>query len=1072
VILTGKIHVATPVYRGNARKTLFTRDGDGSHRLVSLAGEIQGTAQALMDAFIGQSRNGKNIGLLNQLWQRLYGAPLPENLIQRVVCKLAQSSYPRKNFFDLRMGIKLDEDRWAAETNANYKMETVLRNSVFDLTLSVNESLLKKNGNSGKFYYLMEELKAERFWFGAGKSKGLGRLRLDMELPVSAPKTPPALDRQANHLRIDMTFDASNPVLVGWNWGKVDPQTAAFPSVEGRMLIGAMRNLPDDIRSRLEMALGGAIVNTEDWKEKFTEFLPRVTAIWLREQSSGEAEFWTLPSAGFNKLGKGKHAMAKKLLKTIKPFVEKPFPTKEAAEEVFKEALGKKANMAGRVVDQMEHQKQERQELDRDAWNSAADRLGLNRDLADRLSEYIGDEMALINVLSPAFQSVLPGLFEQVDQHIRMLQSDAWVDAEIQNREEHLLIKTLLKNGGITESHWNDPGAAPEGVRGAAWAEFLQAHDRVQFRHMLNPRNLDKSIANDRNQIELLQFYREQTRQELAQPKHIDYRAGGLNNREISQKYGKPYDTLFMRMLTWTPSDREQGQWEAYIPGSTVKGAFRKRAAQLLATLQGETRQTGEILDLLFGRQGQRGMVFFSDAYLTDPEQADRAWCSMDGIRMDPKTGQPLETAKHDYLYAYGAQLAFHLRMDLQDIRPSDLEAVSVFFHLLQDFQAGDIPLGGEKTSGFGWVQARMKGLEWLTGDEKGVTRTLFGEKKPEPKGVWQALNLSGDEAANALAPSREIRSEQKVAAVAPPTARAGFISHRSFGGYCGMLAVEAEALTPVHIKESGEPSFTATLPEGPVNGWDFFSMAPPEADRRPDERMYALPSRSLKGMLRHIYAIAADADQESKDLGSLNPADSLFGWVGDGPNQALMGRLSFDFGAFETPDLGWFKVPYPYGNWRYTGTEWQQTPGQSAAVYQVKKNWRLFPHAPLPPVAVRIDEFTPDAVQASYFRAVLPGARARFNVRFWNLLEEEMQRLLWCVSLEPGMAHKLGNHRYLGFGSMRLSLHKESHFIDWEERYAGGDAPKWRKPIQIRIDSKVIRNYNALKKGLDAQHL
>ena len=70
--LRGALFAESPIYRGNARKTLFTRDGDGSQRLVSLAGEIAGTAAALMDAFIGTSRTGRNIGLLGQLWQRLY----------------------------------------------------------------------------------------------------------------------------------------------------------------------------------------------------------------------------------------------------------------------------------------------------------------------------------------------------------------------------------------------------------------------------------------------------------------------------------------------------------------------------------------------------------------------------------------------------------------------------------------------------------------------------------------------------------------------------------------------------------------------------------------------------------------------------------------------------------------------------------------------------------------------------------------------------------------------------------------------------------------------------------------
>ena len=117
MLLRGQLIAETPIYRGNARKTLFTRDGDGTQRLVSLAGQIAGSAQALMDAFSGQSRDGRNIGLLNKLWLRLYGQPLPEGLLTRVECQLQDGSYPREHFFDLRMGLKLDEDRWASEAN-------------------------------------------------------------------------------------------------------------------------------------------------------------------------------------------------------------------------------------------------------------------------------------------------------------------------------------------------------------------------------------------------------------------------------------------------------------------------------------------------------------------------------------------------------------------------------------------------------------------------------------------------------------------------------------------------------------------------------------------------------------------------------------------------------------------------------------------------------------------------------------------------------------------------------------------------------------------------------------------
>ena len=1070
MLIKGTLHAAAPIYRGNARKTLFTRDGDGRHRLVSLAGEIRGTAQSLMDAFTGQSKNGKNMGLLNQLWQRLYASPMPDRLIEKVECKLKKECYPRNSFFDMRMGIRLDEDRWAVEANANYKMETLMRDSLFDLSISVNDALLKKEDNAARLYYVLQEIMAERFWFGAGKSKGLGRCRLEANLPIPEPKSLPAINPKAGHLRIDIGFNAQNPVLVGWNWGKVDPHTPSFQSVEARLLIGAMRNLPDSIRQRLEMALGGAILSPEDWKQKFTEYLPRVIAIRLRESASSQSQCWVLPEAGIKKLGKGKHALSKDLMKAVESLSEKPFSSEAEAEAAITEAMGKKANMVKRVTGILEQRVQARQELDANLWKEISEGLGIDIRLGEKLAESIGDEAALMQILTPACKDVLPSLFLQVDQHIKMLQSDMWVDEEIRTREEHLHIKKLIKSGAVSEFQWNDPSLAPEGVRKGTWKEFLNAHARVRFSHMLNKDNLNKSIVNDENHIKYLKTYRNMTRQELAQPHHIDFRAGGIANHEISQKYGKPYDTLFMRMLVWKPSLREQGTWEAFIPGSTVKGAFRKRASQLLKTLWGEGRKCDFMLERLFGKQGQRGLIFFSDAHLTDPDKAEKSWCSTDGVRMDPKTGQPIETAKRDYLFAYGKELRFRMQMDIQDLSERDAEFFSLFLHLLRDFQNGDIPLGGEKTSGFGWVKAEIEKLECLVGKADGIIREMLKGQTLKPAGIWQGAELSGKDAVKALTPVRPLQSEGKSTAV-PPTARAGFISHRAFGGYCGQLHLEARILTPVNIKESGEPSFTAKLDEGPVNGWDFFSLSPGNAQARSEERIYAIPGRSLKGMIRHIYTIASDSRRDSTVIDRLTPAESLFGWVGDAPNQALMGRLSFDFARFDSPELAWFKVPYPYGDWQYTESGWKQISKAQAAVFQIEKNWRLFPHAPLAPIASRLDSFTPDTFQARYCRAIMPGSKARFTLRFWNLSEEEFARLLWCILLEPDLAHKIGNNRYAGFGSLRLHLLPESHLIDWEKRYTGD---KWRKAVEPEkiITPKVIAHMAMLRKGLNAQHI
>ncbi len=1072
--LQGKILAETPIYRGNARKTLFTRDDDGSQRLVSLAGEISGTAQALMDAFIGRSKDGRNQGLLEQLWQRLYGASMPSGLISGVDCRLQADSYPRDNFFDLRMGLRLDEDRWAVEANANYKMETVLRHSVFDFSMVVNDGLLAKADNQARLYYLLQELQAGRFWFGAGKSKGLGRLRLEIKLPFETPASPPTLHRQANHLTLTLTFNALNPVLVGWNWGKVDDSNPpAFVSIEGRLLLEAMQDLPETIRQRLAMSIGGPILSPADWKKKLADYLPRVLAIWLQEQSQTQVESWQLSSGALKKLAKGKFGLSKKVMDQLEPLADQPFPDKAAATKALEAALGAKSNMLDRVLKSFEVSRSAGQQFNQAAWQELAGSLGFDEALAETLAGQIDAEADLTATLSRACQPVLNRFYQQVEQQIRLLQSDAWLDEELANRDGHLRIKQLLRQGQISESQWANRNQAPPGINITVWREFLDSHSRVRFQHLLNARNLQKSITNDQNFIAFLKNYRERTRQELAQPHHIDFREGGPFNRDISRKYGKPYDTVFMRMLSWAPTGQGEEGWEIYIPGSTLKGAFRKRASQVLKTIWGESERTTKLLERLFGRTGQRGLFFCSDAYLVDPYQPEERWCAMDGVKMDPATARPIEGAKRDYLYAYGDKLNFRFQIDLVDLSEGDLETLAVLASLLQDFQQGDIPLGGEKTSGFGWVQGQLVDLTWLTGDPAGLSRQLFDQAPLESAGLWQRLQLTGDSAAATLAKIAKL-TPAKTGAAKPPQASAGFISHRAFGGFSGQLAVEAEILTPSHVRESGEPSYRAQLAGGTVNGWDHFAMAPAEAALRDAPKIYALPSKSLRGLLRHIYTIASNSAHPSDDLSRLNPADSLFGWVGRGPNQSIMGRLVVGFGLFESPQLGWFKVPYPYGGWRYREGRWQNSSGGTTAQLQIAGQWRLFPHAPLAPIVQSLADFQPDTPQASYVRAVLPGSRARFTIRFWNLEEPELQRLVWCVTLGENGAHKMGKHRQLGLGSVKLRLLPESHLIDWPKRYAGDQKSAWQIPLQAEqwLNLSVIEHYEALSQAVNADPL
>ncbi len=232
------------------------------------------------------------------------------------------------------------------------------------------------------------------------------------------------------------------------NLQAVPPYVGSF---EARLLIENMKDIPDDIRDRLEMAIGGPILNPDDWKQKFSEYFPRIIAIWLKEKSSEEIDTWILPVAALKKLEKGKHALNKKLTAKLKPIADQPFSSQEDASTAFKEAFGKKANMAKRVITLLEHQRQTQQSLNQDAWLQISNSLGVGKSMSEQVSDCVQDEDALAKILTPACHSMQITLFQQVEQQIKLLQSDAWVDAEIQNREEHMQIKIMLLEGKIAE---------------------------------------------------------------------------------------------------------------------------------------------------------------------------------------------------------------------------------------------------------------------------------------------------------------------------------------------------------------------------------------------------------------------------------------------------------------------------------------------------------------------------------------------------------------------------------------------------------------------------------------------
>ena len=120
------------------------------------------------------------------------------------------------------------------------------------------------------------------------------------------------------------------------------------------------------------------------------------------------------------------------------------------------------------------------------------------------------------------------------------------------------------------------------------------------------------------------------------------------------------------------------------------------------------------------------------------------------------------------------------------------------------------------------------------------------------------------------------------------------------------------------------------------------------------------------------------------------------------------------------------------------------------------------------------MEAFNPDTPQARYVRAILPGSHCRFTVRFWNLEKTELQRLIWCLALEEGLAHKMGNGRYLGFGSLRFRMLPDSFLIDWARRYDDQAPQEGRLPLNVAewIAPEVVEYYAELQRALNAKQL
>ncbi|NUO10390.1 MAG: cold shock domain-containing protein [Candidatus Brocadia sp.] len=87
----------------------------------------------------------------------------------------------------------------------------------------------------------------------------------------------------------------------------------------------------------------------------------------------------------------------------------------------------------------------------------------------------------------------------------------------------------------------------------------------------------------------------------------------------------------------------------------------------------------------------------------------------------------------------------------------------------------------------------------------------------------------------------------------------------------------------------------------------------------------------------------------------------------------------------------------------------------------------------------LRNNDITPKTENNRTVEPLAAGNRFTFDVHFENLREWELGLLCYCLELEPGMGHKLGMGKPLGFGSVKIAIEKLQTFtvhqdgINWK---------------------------------------
>lgn len=178
---------------------------------------------------------------------------------------------------------------------------------------------------------------------------------------------------------------------------------------------------------------------------------------------------------------------------------------------------------------------------------------------------------------------------------------------------------------------------------------------------------------------------------------------------------------------------------QAVIPGSSLRGAVRARAARILATLayaSGDapdgtelTKAIAPLLDALFGTERFRSPIWFADAHAPEHNEHVQHFNAIDRF-----TGGVSDGALYAVTAAACDYLEGEVTLELRRLPSGDWWKALLLF-LARDLMEGDIPIGWGKSRGFGAVHACLTDADGRTlagfPDLVQALRAQFGHDEP-----------------------------------------------------------------------------------------------------------------------------------------------------------------------------------------------------------------------------------------------------------------------------------------------------------------------------------------------------